>query len=134
MLASEIWKVELELDILSHICIDVYCSKEDPPYNFHILKLYKQKEVKYSMSLYQLMWLYPNHIDEMFQFLNVVQWKNIISKILPEIKVACTAERERLPWRSPFGHLYYWKMMRQEYSSEEAQFRNHSQLYRKKTW
>ena len=73
MLASEIWKVELELDILSHICIDVYCSKEDPPYNFHILKLYKQKEVKYSMSLYQLMWLYPNHIDEMFQFLNVVQ-------------------------------------------------------------
>lgn len=31
MLASEIWKVELELDILSHICIDVYCSKEDPP-------------------------------------------------------------------------------------------------------
>lgn len=73
MLAFEIWNVELELDILSHICIDVYCSREDPPYNSHILKLYKQKEVKYSISLYQFMWLYPNHIDEMFQFLNVVQ-------------------------------------------------------------
>lgn len=31
MLASEIWKVELELDILSNICVDVYCSREDPP-------------------------------------------------------------------------------------------------------
>ena len=31
MLAFEIWKVELELDILCHICVDVYCSREDPP-------------------------------------------------------------------------------------------------------
>lgn len=34
MLAPEIWKVELELDILSKICVDVYCSREDPPLQF----------------------------------------------------------------------------------------------------
>lgn len=100
MLASEIWKVELQLDILSKICVDVYCSREDPPYNFHILKPYKEKEIEYSISLYQLMWLYPNHVDEIFQFLNVVQWKNIIYKIWPEVKVAVLLKEKD----SPGGH------------------------------
>lgn len=89
--------------MLGHILMDVQCRRKIPPFP---CPQTLQRNVEYSITLCQFIWLNPNHKDVMFQ--------------------RC---RNTPLEATSLYHLFQWK---HEISSGEAQVHNHGQRYRKK--